>query len=157
MLKMEKEIKVNKWLTYSNEYIRSNSYDECINLYDKKETEGFLQFVACFDMQQQCCEDSDIYFVDENGKHIQLGDEFYVTKIITSYDIEDVPKAVLEACYVDEDEHNEDEHNEIVGIKLKNKMYYIVIYNYHNGFYSHDLEMILNKDGKPEFIFDDSL
>ena len=68
---MAKEIKVNKWLTYSNEYIRSNSYDECINLYDKKETEGFLQFVVCFDMDQQCGEDSDINCVDEDGKHMR--------------------------------------------------------------------------------------
>lgn len=149
---MAKEIKVNKWLTYSNEYIRSDSYEECINLYDKKETKGFLQFVVCFDMQQQCCEYSDIYFVDENGKHIQLGDEFYVTKIITSYDIEDVPKAVLEACDVDENEYNE-----IVAVKLKNKIYYIVIYNYHNGFYSHNLEMILNKNDQPEFVLDCSI
>ncbi len=149
---MAKEIRVGKWLTYSNEYIRSNSYDECINLYDKKETEGFLQFVVCFDMDQQCCEDSDINFVDEDGKHIRLGEEFYVSKIVTGYDIKDVPKVVLEACEVDENEYNE-----IVSIKLKNKMYYIVIYNYHNGFYSHNLEMILNKDNQPEYIIDESL
>lgn len=149
-----KTINVNKEVKISNEYIKSSSRDSCINIYDENETGGFTQFVICFDMVAQCCEDYDINILNDDGTEVK--DWNGVTKKLKRIEVYAEPtKAIVNTIkndwLIDIDE--------VISTRLyfDDTTWTVTVYNVHNGYYSHGLYMEYKEDGTINFEIDSAL
>lgn len=149
-----KTINVNKEVKISNEYIKSSSRDSCINIYDENETGGFTQFVICFDMVAQCCEDYDINILNDDGTEVK--DWNGTIKNLERIEVYAEPtKAIVDTIkndwLIDIDE--------VISTRLyfDDTTWTVTVYNVHNGYYSHDLYMEYKEDGTINFEIDSAL
>lgn len=147
-------INVNKEVRISNEYIRSSSRDSCINIYDENETGGFTQFVICFDMVAQCCEEFDMDILNDDGIDIQNWNG--LTKKLERIEVYAEPTEVIFDTIENKWGINIDEVI-LTRLYFDDTTWTVTIYNVHNGYYSHDLYMEHKEDGTIAFEIDDTL
>lgn len=147
-------INVNKEVRISNEYIRSCNRDNCINIYDENETGGFTQFVICFDMVAQCCEEFDMDILNDDGTEVR--DWNGTIKNLERIEVYAEPtKAIVDTIkndwLIDIDE--------VISTRLyfDDTTWTVTVYNVHNGYYSHNLYMEHRADGTIAFEIDDAL
>lgn len=144
-------INVNKEVKISNEYIRSNRNDECINIYDENETGGFTQFVICFDMNMQCSEEYDMDILNDDGTSVENWNG--ATKKLKRIEVYAEPTKDIVNTIENDWGINIDEVTS-VRLYFADTTWTVTIYNVHNGYYSHDLYMEHQEDGTINFEID---
>lgn len=129
-------MKVNKYckVNFNNPTPCKEYAEVVINIEAIDKTEGFLNFVFLMDDEQKCCEWADHY------TNLKETNKIYIKEIEVEVDL---PDDVYDKIILNEMGYNEYGSIEVdyiaMKIKTKNKEFYAVATNYHNGYYYHDI------------------
>lgn len=126
-------MKVNKYckVNFNNPTSSKKNVDVVINIEAIDKTEGFLNFVFLMDNEQKSCE------IAEHYSDLKETDKIYIKEIKVDVNLpEDAYKRIIS---------NELEYGPVeadyIAMKIitRNKDFYAVAVNYHNGYYCHDI------------------
>ena len=154
-----KEIKVNKECFLNQEnIIKSKEYLKVaisILAKDNENTKGFLHFCLAADTDQQCCEDFEMGLIRKRNNTVE-----YVSKIKIYDTYEDVKNDNIKPTILKKLK------TEIKDFLLNNAELYIVVvfgkdnetlalayvYNYHNGYYAHEVAIVENNNIEVNYL-----
>lgn len=154
-----KEIRVNKECFLNQEnIIKSKGYLKVaisILAKDNENTKGFLHFCLAADTNQQCCEDFEMGLIRKRNNTVE-----YVSKIKIYDTYEDVKNDNIKSTILKKLK------TEIKDFLLNNSELYIVVvfgkdnetlalayvYNYHNGYYSHEVAIVENNNIEVNYL-----
>ena len=154
-----KEIKVNKECFLNQEnIIKSKEYLKgaiSILAKDNENTKGFLHFCLAADTDQQCCEDFEMGLIRKRNNTVE-----YVSKIKIYDTYEDVKNDNIKPTILKKLK------TEIKDFLLNNAELYIVVvfgkdnetlalayvYNYHNGYYAHEVAIVENNNIEVNYL-----
>lgn len=154
-----REILVNKECFLNQEnIIKSKEYLKVaisILAKDTENTKGFLHFCLAANTNQQCCEDFEMGLIRNYSDEIE-----YVRKIKIYDSLEDVKNDNIKPTILKKFK------TEIDDFLLKNAEFYIVVvfgkynktlalayvYNYHNGYYAHEVAIVENNNIEVNYL-----
>lgn len=126
-------MKVNKYckVNFNNPTPCKEYAEVVINIEAIDKTDGFLNFVFLMDDEQKCCE------IAEHYSDLEETDKIYIKEIKVDVNLpEDAYKRIIS---------NELDYGSVevdyIAMKIitRNKDFYAVAVNYHNGYYYHDI------------------
>lgn len=126
-------MKVNKYckVNFENPTPSKKYVDVVINIEAIDKTDGFLNFVFLMDNEQKCYEVADYY------TELEETDKIYIKEIDVDINL---PKDIYKKIIADKMEYGPCTVDYIaMKIKTRNKDFYAVATNYHNGYYYHDI------------------
>ena len=154
-----KEIKVNKECYINKENIIKSKGNLKMSISvlakDNENTKGFLHFCLAADTDQQCCEDFEMGLIRKRNNTVE-----YVSKIKIYDTYEDVKNDNIKPTILKKFKTKIDD------FILNNAEFYIVVvfgkdnetlalayvYNYHNGYYSHEVAIVENNNIEVNYL-----
>ena len=154
-----REITVNKECYINDENIikSKGTFDTAISVLakDNENTKGFLHFCLGADRYQQCCEDFDMDLIRNTNNEIE-----YVSKIKIYHTLNDVKKDNVDPTILEKFKTRTE------NFLIESAEFYIVVvfgkdnesltlayvYNWHNGYYSHEVILVENNNMEVNYL-----
>lgn len=122
---------------------------------DNENTKGFLHFCLAADTDQQCCEDFEMGLIRKRNNTVE-----YVSKIkiYDTYEYvknDDIKPTILKKFKTKIDDfilNNAEFYIVVVFGKNNETLALAYVYNYHNGYYSHEVAIVENNNIEVNYL-----